>query len=108
MINAHLGGPTLWRFWKEMRDGDLVIVSDGKRRRLVMRVEGDYQWNAGKGYRHWRPASVVEDQDANWLWKRCGGLAQGENVRWTLALRKNGQVAIFAERFFRRILSIAA
>src|SRR5436309_1212195 len=52
--NAHLGGPSLLRLYDEMRAGDLVIVSDGKRRRLVMRVEGEYQWDP-------RPSPVPGD-----------------------------------------------
>jgi predicted Mrr-cat superfamily restriction endonuclease len=43
--NAHLGGPSLWRFYREMRVGDLVIVGNRRRRCLVMRVEGDYRWD---------------------------------------------------------------
>src|SRR5882724_6712496 len=30
------GGPSLWRFYREMRVGDLVIIGDGQRRRLLM------------------------------------------------------------------------
>jgi len=89
--NAQLGGPSLWRFYDEMRVGDLVIVSDGHRRRLVMEVDGDYQWDstpsqvAGRDYQHWRGASVVL-QNPDELWRQCGsGPASGENIRWTLA-----------------------
>ena len=89
--NAQLGGPSLWRFYDEMRVGDLVIVSDGHRRRLVMEVDSDYQWDstpsqvAGRDYQHWRGASVVL-QNPDELWRQCGsGPASGENIRWTLA-----------------------
>ena len=89
--NAQLGGPSFWRFYDEMRVGDLVIVSDGHRRRLVMEVDGDYQWDstpsqvAGRDYQHWRGASVVL-QNPDELWRQCGsGPASGENIRWTLA-----------------------
>jgi len=89
--NAHLGGPSLWRFYDEMHVGDLVIVGDGQRRRLVMRVDGDYQWNStvssvpGDDYHHWRPALLVLE-DPNKLWQQCGSrVASGESIRWTLA-----------------------
>lgn len=85
--SAQLGGPSLWRFYKEMLVGDLVIVSGGKPRCLVMRVEGDYQWDSRvPGFRHWRPASLVTEGEAEKLWQRCGArVADGENIRWTLA-----------------------
>lgn len=89
--NAHLGGPSLWRFYDRMQTGDLVILGNGQHRRLVMRIDGEYSWNEdfsavpGDDYHHLRPASVVlEDPDK--LWHRCGSsVARGENARWTLA-----------------------
>ncbi len=91
LSNAHLGGPSLWRLYDEMRAGDLVIVSDGKRRRLVMRVEGEYQWDPRSSqvppgdYQHWRPATLIRE-DPDELWQRSGAReASGENIRWTLA-----------------------
>lgn len=91
LSNAHLGGPSLWRLYDGMRVGDLVIVSDGKRRRLVMRIEGEYQWDPRPSpvppgdYRHWRP-TVPVSEDPDKLWQRSGArVASGESIRWTLA-----------------------
>ncbi len=96
--NAHLGGPSLWRFYIEMAVGDLVIVGDGTRRRAVVRVAGDYVFRPAprdavlRGYGHWRAAEYVAcDPEA--LWAGCGsGLADGENARWTLARCAGGGV----------------
>lgn len=86
--NAHLGGPSLWRFYHEMSIGDLVILSDGRSRRVVMRVTGPYEWTqnslpAPGDYYHQRSAEL-SDEDPNGLWEHCGREAQGENIRWTL------------------------
>ena len=88
--NAHLGGPGLWRFYSEMAIGDLVILSDGKRRRAVMCVTGDYEWTDAPQpglpgmYFHQRSVRRAED-DPNDLWERSGaGPARGESIRWTL------------------------
>ena len=83
--NAGHGGASLWRLYDRVRIGDLVIVSDGKRRRMVMRVTGDYQFASvpppGLGdYLHQRPAEYVE-RDPDQLWTEP---AAGENIRWTL------------------------
>jgi predicted Mrr-cat superfamily restriction endonuclease len=89
--NAHLGGPSLWRFYEEMRPGDFVILGDGSRRRAVMRVSGEYEFVPTAeavgtlGYRHRRAAETVMS-DPEHVWERSGAaLAEGENVRWTLA-----------------------
>lgn len=89
--NAQLGGPSLWRFYREMCVGDLVILGDGNRRRAVVRVAGDYTFvpdgraGAFLRYGHWRRAESVSC-DAEALWQACGaGFANGENNRWTLA-----------------------
>jgi len=82
--NAHLGGPSLWRFCYTMQVGDLVIVNDSDRpRRMVMRITGDYQFvtaTAIEDYHHQRPAEYVE-QDPDALY---AGPASGENIRWTV------------------------
>jgi hypothetical protein len=86
--NAHLGGPSLWRFYNEMAVGDLVIVGDGRRRHIVMRVTGHYEWSRSSlpvpgDYYHQRAAELSND-DADEVWARCGGEAIGENIRWTV------------------------
>jgi hypothetical protein len=86
VVNAHLGGPSLWRFFDQMQPDDLVIISGDGRRQHVMRVIGQYNWDRQgvMDYGHWRAAtSVAIDPDE--LWRRCGSRpAAGENIRWTL------------------------
>jgi hypothetical protein len=88
--NAHLGGPSLWRFYDEMAIDDLVIIGDGSRRRGIMRVTGPYtyttaaQARAVGDYRH-RRSAVVESADPNQLWASSNySIAPQENIRWTL------------------------
>jgi predicted Mrr-cat superfamily restriction endonuclease len=97
--NAHLGGPSLWRFYDEMQLADLVIVSDGNRRRAVMQVTGKYEFapiaEAAQlgGYQHRRAADPVE-ADPDELWQKCGAsVAAGENIRWTLARCADARIA---------------
>jgi len=87
--NSHLAGPSLWRLFREMAIGDLVIVGDGNRRRIVMKVTGGYEFSVPPpfdpdGYQHQRTASFTQE-DPDDLWQRCGATeAEGENRRWTL------------------------
>lgn len=88
--NAHLGGPSLWRFWHEMRQDDLVILSNGNKRKAVMVVRGDYEWKPQpdttvfQHYPHQRKA-VETSIDADELWYRVGAKpVKGDNMRWTL------------------------
>lgn len=90
--NAHLGGPSLFRFHEQMRIGDLVIVGDGRRRRLVMEVTGDYEWVGDQpqlrlgDYHHQRKAKICAAEVPDELWQRCGAsAASGESIRWPLA-----------------------
>lgn len=96
--NAHLGGPSLWRFYAKMAVDDLVIVGDGRRRRTVMRVTGPYvyttaaQARAVREYQH-RRSAVLDSSDPNALWAACGSrLAAQENIRWTLARCAQGRI----------------
>lgn len=89
------GGPSLWRFYKEMRKGDLVILKAVKLERVV-KVVGDYEWNnaplilndgnevTGEHY-HQRLVEPTSDNPKQ-LWESVGGEASGENIRWTLIL----------------------
>ncbi len=97
--NAGLGGPSLWHFYHDMQIGDLVILSTGKNggRRLVMRVQGPYEYvrkeeerplykayRDDPSYHHQRGASVTS-YDPNELWEKAGAKeARGDNIRWTL------------------------
>ena len=86
--NAHLGGPSLWNFFQEMNNGDLVIVNTDKGRMSVFSVLGDYffvEKPSDVSYGHQRAATLT-NIDAEKLWSSLGGeFAQGENSRWTLA-----------------------
>ena len=89
--NAHIGGPSLLRFAHQIRTDDLVIISDGVRRRAVMKVLGEYQWNrdwspvSGGDYWHHRRAEFYSAESPEELWRRAGGaVAEGENIRWPL------------------------
>ncbi|HEX7878485.1 MAG TPA: hypothetical protein VF720_03700 [Candidatus Eisenbacteria bacterium] len=89
MENSGSGGTSLWRFLNVMKKGDLVIL--GPKRRLVMRIDGDYEYSNVRSpispgdYRHQRRATRVA-QDPEMLWLRCGAkIAPGEGMRWTVA-----------------------
>jgi hypothetical protein len=89
MENSGSGGTSLWRFVNVMKPGDLVIL--GPKRRLVMRIDGDYEYSTVRSplspgdYRHQRRATRVA-QDPERLWRRCGArIAPGEGMRWTVA-----------------------
>lgn len=90
--NSGQGGQCLLRFAHQMRKGDLVIISDGVRRREIAEITGDYQWTKdwspipGGDYWHHRAAKFWSASPPDELWKQCGGaVASGENIRWTLA-----------------------
>ena len=79
------GGRSLWRLYHDIEIGDLVILNTS-RRELTMREASDYYYAGDEyppDYGHRRKAEVIPI-DPNWLWKRSGGTAPGENVRWTL------------------------
>jgi predicted Mrr-cat superfamily restriction endonuclease len=81
--NASCGGQSLWEFWRAMKPDDRVILSTG-RREAVMRVTGPYQFvpesqqPPAEGYQHQRQAELLE-LDADELWARAGGMADGYN-----------------------------
>lgn len=94
--NAHLGGPSLWHFLHNMKEGDLVILSTGNARKLVMVVRGGYEfvpmtesplyatYGEEAGYQNQRKADVTT-LDPDGLWYLAGGKpAKGDNIRWTL------------------------
>ena len=80
--NSPHGGASLWRFYKEMEIDDWVIVNDSRRRRMVMRIKGSYEFVGPplNNYPHQRRAEYSE-RNPNELWT---GPAPGENIRWTL------------------------
>ena len=83
--NGVYGGRSLWRLHNDIQIGDLVILNT-KRRQLTMQVTGDYYYaddDFPYDYRHRRKAQSLPI-NPDWLWKRSGGMAPGENVFWTL------------------------
>ena len=87
--NCANGGVCLWRFYHDMQPGDLVIVSSKRGRELVVEVVGPYEWLPEPGppltpdYRHSRRVRLT-GLDPDTLLAQAGGMAAGENVRWTL------------------------
>lgn len=73
--NSHLGGVSLWDFYAQMQNGDLVILSANKPRILIVEVEGDYQ--------HQRRVIVRRDLSPEDVWKKAGAAAR-QNVHQTL------------------------
>lgn len=89
--NSGFGGPGLFRFARQMQKGDLVLVSDGLRRREVAEITGDYEFRKdwvpvpGGDYWHQRPVRFWSSPSPNEIWKACGaGVADGENIRWSI------------------------
>jgi hypothetical protein len=88
--NAGSGGACLYNFYFSMRPGDLVILSIGGSRSLVMEVEGGYEFKNTPeeppigDYQHQRKASILPiDPDA--LWHCAGsGPIDGQSIRWAL------------------------
>jgi len=87
--NAGHGGASLYHFCYNVQPGDLVILSTGQKRSLVMEVEGGYEFNSASkkppigDYHHQRKASVMPI-DADKLWQVAGGAPiAGHNIRWT-------------------------
>jgi hypothetical protein len=88
--NAHLGGPSLWNFFRNVQPGDHVLVAGQGKRRGVFEVLGSYAFvpseQAVLGYSHLRAATLT-DVDPDGLWEACGRrTADGHAVRWTMAL----------------------
>jgi hypothetical protein len=87
-----VGGSCLYDFCYQMKQGDLVILSTGKKRELVMEVVGDYEYRdrsdappiGTRSYQHQRKARIV-GLDPDELWNRAGaGPLAGQSPRWTL------------------------
>lgn len=87
--NAHLGGPSLWNLYKNMAEGDLVILNAGGRRVCVFEVVGGYCFESEGaeilGYSHQR-AACLTGLEPEAIWGQSGSaVASGQNIRWTLA-----------------------
>ena len=84
--NWATGGRSLWRFYTDMKPGDLVIISARGRRAATLRVTGDYYFVSDASpehYEHRRRAEVVRI-DPNQLWQVAGKGAAGEGIYSTL------------------------
>ena len=86
--NAGQGGACLWNFYIAMQKGDLVILNTKHGPSLVVKVKGDYEWQAEEpalpDYRHQRLVEVSEWNPKD-LWHKAGaGPISGDNKRWTL------------------------
>lgn len=87
--NANLGGPSLWNFYQLMELGDLIILNADGKRICVFEVVGPYVYESGQaeimGYGHQRTACLT-DLNPDDLWVKSGSaVANGQNIRWTLA-----------------------
>lgn len=92
--NSQTGGPSLWRLWREMAVGDLVIIS-ARRRKFVVEVTGNYRYaiDGLAGYHHQRNAALTRI-NADALWRASGaGATDGDNARWTLVRLSTGGAA---------------
>lgn len=102
--NAHLGGPSLWNFYQNVKIGDIVMVNSNGKRKCVFEVTGDYFFannnEAILKYKHQRTATLT-DIDAEKLWLKCGAEVEtGENLRWTfsgVAITKEVKKIIYKE-----------
>ncbi len=88
--NFRLGGSSLWRFYHEMQIGDLVVVSSKQGKQLTVEIIGSYQWRPDPpptpltpDYQHYRTVRLT-GLDPNVIFNQAGGMAVGENSRWTL------------------------
>ncbi|HXT01873.1 MAG TPA: hypothetical protein VN915_14455 [Elusimicrobiota bacterium] len=105
LSNSANGAPSLFRFAHHLRKGDLIIISDGSRRREVAEVTGAYEWNQGWSpvqdgdYWHHRGARFWAKAPADELWRMSGGaIAEGENIRWPLARLAHPAPSEYVER----------
>lgn len=105
--NAMMAGPSLWNLFAEVEVGDQVIVTAKGRRECVFEVTGPYifdETNSIIEYSHQRPATLT-DIDPERLWQASDSdVADGQNVRWTLAkckgTRKSSDIVYFEGRRF--------
>lgn len=97
--NSSLGGPSLWRMFREMDVGDLVIVTAKSRRIAVVEIISDYYYSdvGVAGYSHLRSVAPTTI-DPEELWRVAGERADvGESIRWTVArLASGGRSARYA------------
>lgn len=83
-----MAGPSLWNLYSNIEIGDQVIVNAKRKRECVFEIIGEYVFDKNNsiiGYSHQRPAALT-DIDPQELWLASDSdVAEGENIRWTLA-----------------------
>lgn len=101
--NSHLGGPSLWRFYDTTKEGDMVIVNAGGKRRCVFEIIGPYYFDRSDsilGYTHLRAASLTSINPED-LWQATGSsVADGESQRWAYvacALEEKAKEQVYLE-----------
>lgn len=111
--NAHLGGPSLWNLYSQMKEGDLVIVNANGKRECVFEIDGPYFYDDKQdifGYSHQRLASLTSINPEK-IWNTAGSsVEEGQNIRWTLAACSRIQIAnnaIFEEGARFSVISTA-
>jgi predicted Mrr-cat superfamily restriction endonuclease len=87
LANSHLGGSSLWDFYDQVANKDLVVLSAEKARVLIVEVDGEYQWTEESpfegDYQHQRCVVIRRDLSPEDIWKKAGGAAR-QNVHQTL------------------------
>lgn len=86
--NWPYSGQQLWDFSRTIQPLDLVILSTGGSRALVMEVTGGYEYVSEQAdtfpHQANQRKATATYLNPNALWKLSGGCAPGYNVRWTL------------------------
>lgn len=88
--NSGLGGPSLIRFYSEMKIGDLVVITNNSEKISVFEIIGPYFYSSDEdsifGYNHQRNAVQVDSIYEKEILEQLSNtnFANGENQRWTL------------------------
>jgi predicted Mrr-cat superfamily restriction endonuclease len=93
-ISSHNVGKALSAFLNEVKNGDLVILTNHDRRFMVMEITGNYQWIAEHHpilgeYQHQREAVERTGIDIESLWNISGGFENGYDWHCPLIPCKN-------------------
>lgn len=90
--NAAMGGESLWKFYNEMKEGDLVIVTAMKKQNKVFKVTGNYFFSDDNenilNYQHQRNADLT-DLDGEKLLLEAGHVTIEENENTAALFRVN-------------------
>lgn len=93
IANSGEAGRCSWSFCNTMRLRDLDIISDGRKRHLVVEITGAYEWRPDprdqpqENHPHQRRVRIRRDIDPDGLWSASGGRpVPGDNIRWALVM----------------------